>query len=187
MMRPAALFITSLLLTFCARVQAQDAEIQKQPGYVDLAEITIPDKAGKVTEVSLGPAILKLASQVSHREDEDLTETLSGIHSIQVKSFETDSVEAERILPIMDKFEVKLNQEKWQRLVRVKDGAERTTVSIKYEKDKVVGLFVMALESSGEVSFVNIIGEINLNSIGNLGVDLDIPALDSLKKSAEGK
>ena len=38
----------------------------------------------------------------------------------------------------------------------------------------------MAIDGSGEAVFVNIVGDINLETIGKLGAKFDIPALDQI-------
>ncbi len=161
---------------------AQDDDLKGYPGYVDLDEIEIPEKAGEITEVNLGPALLKLMSMTDDDDDDDLSNTLSGIKGIQVKSFEIDPLEAEAIIPVMDRIEKKLNRDGWKRLVLVKGKGERVVVSIKPDGDKAVGFLVMTLESSGEASFVNIVGTIDLKSLSDLDIDLDESTLDSLKK-----
>lgn len=176
-------FILIAILAFFISVQAQKIDLKRQPGYVDLEKIKIPNKAGKTTEISLGPALLKIATHAAQNGDKKLTETLSELFSIQVKSFEIDSAEAEKIRPIMDQIEEKLNNEKWQRLIRVKEEDELTNISIKYDKDRAVGLMIMSVAPGREATFINIVGKIDLNKLGNLTKNLDIPALDSLQKS----
>ncbi|MFQ6104977.1 MAG: DUF4252 domain-containing protein [Candidatus Glassbacteria bacterium] len=176
-----------LFMIFCFNAVAQEKDLKKYPGYINLEEIKIPEKAGEVTEVTLGPALLKIAAMADDNEDEDLDEVLAGLHGIQVKSFEITSDEATTILPIMDRIEAKLNREGWERLVQVKGEDERVVVSIKLDEEKVAGLFVMSLEPGVEAAFVNVIGEINLNTLENLDIDLDDSTLDSLKKSLEKK
>jgi hypothetical protein len=174
------------LVPFVA-AEAQETDLKQYSGYVNLEEIKIPEKAGEVTEITLGPALLKLAAKTSEEGDENLTKALGGILGIQVKTFEIDSAEAESIQPIMDKIEANLNRDGWERLIQVKGKNERTVVSIKYDNDKTAGLFIMSVEPGDEASFVNIVGSIDLNTIGNLGIDLDDSTLDSLKDTLEGK
>ncbi len=174
-----------LIFVLCVGVQAQNIDLKKQPGYIDLSKIKIPGKAGKVTEISIGPALLKLAAGISESSDEKLSKSLSGIFSIQVKSFEVDSEEAEKIRPVMAEIEKKLNRENWERLVRVKEEDELTIVSIKHDKGKVVGLLVMSLKPGDEASFVNVVGNIDLKNIGKIGMGLNDSALDSLQKALE--
>lgn len=166
---------------------AQDEDFKKHAGYVDLSAITIPDKAGKITEVFLGPALLKIAAMAEEGEDKDIAEVLSGIHGIQVKTFEVEPKEAEVIIPIIDRIEKRLKGEGWERLVLVKEEDERVVVSLKSDGKKAVGLLVMAFDPNEEAAFVNIVGTIDFKSLESLDINLDDSVLDSLKSHMEKK
>jgi hypothetical protein len=176
------LFISISILVFCAVLKAQDPDIRKMPGFVNLEEIQIPGNAGEVTEISLGPPLLRIARTAHTNGDEHLSESLEGIFSIQVKSFDVDSFQAIQVRPIMDKIEKQLAKEKWERLVRVKKAHEMTNVSIKYDKGKAVGMLIMSLNPGNEASFVNIVGNIDLAQLGELSdFGVDTSPLDSLE------
>ena len=102
--------------------------------------------------------------------------------AIRVKSYESDDLDLETLQPIIAKIEAKLENEDWEQIVRVREGDERTTVSVKYDEKDVLGLFVMAIEPGDEVAFVNIVGRFNLNDLDNFDIDLDDAALDSLRE-----
>jgi len=175
-----------LLLVFSFTALAQAIDLKKYPGYIDFDQIVIPDKASKVTEITLGPALLKLAAMADNG-DEDLSTTLENLHGIQVKSFDINTEQAAKLQPVMDKIEAKLNKEGWERLIQVKGEDERVVVSVKYNDDKMVGLLVMSVESGDEASFVNVVGSIDLSDLENLNLDLDQSAIDSLKKNIKEK
>ncbi len=177
------LFISFFILFFCITLKAQDPDIKKMPGFVNLEEIEIPGNAGEVTEISLGPPLLRIARTAHSNGDKHLSESLEGLFSIQVKSFDVDSFQAIQVRPIMDKIEKRLAKDKWERLVRVKKAHEMTNVSIKYDKGKAVGILIMSLNPGNEASFVNIVGNIDLNQLGNLSnFGVDTSPLDSLEE-----
>jgi hypothetical protein len=172
-------------MIFVLTAYAQDEDLKKYPGYVNFEDIKIPDKAGEVTEILLGPALIKIAAMAEKEKDDDLSSALAGIHGIQVKSFDIEPSETAAIIPIMDKIEKELNRKGWERLVLVKEEDERVVVSLKTDDKQAIGLLVMALDEMGEVAFVNIVGSIDLNTLGNLDIDLDDSVMDSLKKHME--
>jgi hypothetical protein len=49
------------------------------------------------------------------------------------------------------------------------------------------GLVVLALDKPGEAAFVNIVGDINLETIGKLTNRFNIPALDKVDERDEHK
>lgn len=171
-----------MLLLFCMGVQAQKVNITKHPGYIDLEDIKIPDSAEEITDINLGPALLALARLGGEDEDEDISKGLAGILSIRVKSYEVGYDDAGKIRPVMDRLEKKLEAEEWERLVRSKSRDELTNISMKIVEGKIVGFFLMSIEPGEGVTFVNVVGgNIDLESIKNLGMGLNDSALDSLK------
>jgi hypothetical protein len=182
-MKKEILFIAALILlvAFCMNSPAQEIDIEKHSGYINLDNIPVPKSAGKVTDVNIGPGLLKIASTAS-QEDEDLGKVLSGIFSIRVISFEVDSSGTDELLPYIEKIEKKLKAEQWENVVKVRDGEERTRVCMKITDGKAVGLFVMSIEPGDEVTFINIVGgNLDLAKIGSLGLGVEGSALDSLK------
>jgi hypothetical protein len=166
-------------------IYAQDSELSRHPGFIDLSEIEVPDDDRKVTEISLGAPLLKLALSVNDNGDEDLDEAISGLFSIQVKSFEIHEDETKKYRSIIDKIEKKLQKENWQSLVRVKEGDEASHISIKHDKNKAVGLLIMTIDPEDEGTFVNIVGGINLKHLNNLNLGIDEDTLEELEKEIE--
>ena len=176
-----------LIILLCMGAYAQEIEIRKHPGYVDLDEIKIPEAAVEITDIDLGPALIALM-QLGRDEDEDddFSKGLSGLLSIRVKSFEIEFDEARRLRRMMEKFDEKLNLKEWTPLIRTKSRDELTNISMKIDKGKIVGFFLMSLDRDEGVSFVNIVGgNVDLESIKNFGLGLSDSALDSLEESLE--
>ena len=172
-----------LLLIICFGVQAQDVDFTKLPGYVDLEKIKIPDRAGEFTDISIGPALLKI---VRGEDDWDREKSVSGIVSIRVKSFEVGYDEAATIRPIMDEIEEKLKKEDWELLIRVKDDDEAVNVSMKMENDKAVGLLIMGFDPGDDVVFVNIVGrDLSLRNLGNIHLGSKCSAFAHLLRKLE--
>ena len=185
-MKPVILIVT-MMLCLSFPLMAQDIELSMHPGYIDLDQIQIPDNAADVTEVDIGPGLINMIRQFSG-ENEEVKKKMEGFFSIRVKSFDIDEKSTEAIRPIINDIEKKLKKEKWEKLVRVKEGEEVTNVSIKYsDKGKMQGLLVMSLEPNVEASFVNIVGSIDFDMLGDLGVDIDASAMDSLKQTIKNK
>jgi hypothetical protein len=182
-MRKASCFllIASFLL-ICSVALAGDVDVKTLPGYVDLEHIKIPGDAGKIVEISLGPGLLRIAEKTSDNGDVELTETLSDLQFIQVKSFEIDAADEKEIRKIIRKIEDQLKDEDWERLVKVKDEDEFVIVSIKQDDDeRVLGLLVMAVESDGEAVFANIVGKFDLEQLGELDELIELDTWDIIE------
>lgn len=165
-------FLCAMLFVFCLCVKAQDVDVTKLPGYIDLEKIEIPDKAGELMDVSIGPALLKIV-QGDDSWEKDSDGFLGGIVSVRIKSFEVGHDAFEKVRPIMDEIEKKLKRENWEMLVRVKDDDQTVNVSMKLEGEKIVGILVMAVDPGDDVMFVNVVGsDIRLDRIGRMGLGL---------------
>jgi len=175
--------IFTMLLTLFfiwVNVYSQEVDITKHPGYIDLEKIEIPESAGEITDISLGPAMLRMFK--SFGDDEKMSGEMNGLLSIRVKSFEINSELTKKIEPIINEIQAKLEKDKWEQLVRVKDRDERTIISMKYDKEKPVGLLIMSYKPYHEVTFANIVGYIDIEEIARMGLGFRDSMLDSLEE-----
>ena len=161
-----------------AVLHAEDTDYKNHPGYIDLDKIEIPKTSESVTMIDLGPDILRIISKSDKAEADS-----SRIIAIHVRSFKTDAISMEKLEPAIDRIEEKIRKENWKQIIQVKEKDERTTVSLKYDEDRIQGLLVMSVEPDSEVTFVNIVGDFSLEDLGDLDVDIDDDTLDSLKES----
>ncbi len=174
------IFAVLLIILFAGmNVNAQEIDITKHPGYIDLEKIKIPDSAGEITDICLGPALLRMFK--SFDDDDEVASKINGLLSIRVKSFKLNEEVSKQIEPLIDDIQAKLEKEKWEQLVRVKDRDERTIISMKYEKNKPVGLLIMSYKPNNEVTFANIVGHIDIEEISKLGLGFSNSMLDSLE------
>ena len=178
------LSIVMMALLLCAGlVTAQEVNLEKHPGYIDLESIRIPSEAITLTDIDLGPALLRLAGMMSEDENDELQKSLASLLSIRVKSFEIDEANIEGVLRAMDRIEKRLADEAWERLVFIRNGEERTNISLRLEDDKIVGFVLMSVDDE-EVTFINVVGgNIDMDTIKEMGSNFDFE--DRLVKSIE--
>jgi hypothetical protein len=197
--------MTAALLTLgmFSWVKAQVDEIRNEPGYVDLEWVSIPPGAKKVTDVRLGPRLIHMVEKAEERrratelhqrvfkdrqqQMEKAQEELERrLVSLQVKAFGVDSATALKIKPVMIRIEKNLDRERWTPVIRLKQDVRVTNVSVKFGDDrKIEGIFIMSLDPDSGASFVNLIGDVDLDRLRNIRIDMDINAMDSLRQAAE--
>ena len=183
-MRRFIYFGVFALLLLAVSAAAQDRQLTKHPGYIDLEDIRIPDDAEDITEIDLGQGLLRLMTLFAEDDDDvkEMEDEFAKLFSIRVKSFALyhaeDIIEMRRI---MEKKEKELDKNQWERLVRTKSKNEISIISIKVIKNRTVGLFIMSLDEEGSVSFVNIVGGVNLATLTELGVGLSDSTLKALE------
>ncbi|MCF6269938.1 MAG: DUF4252 domain-containing protein [Melioribacteraceae bacterium] len=77
----------------------------------------------------------------------------------------------------------KLMNTGWDRIVKTRSRDEVVNVFIlTSNEENIDGLVVTTVEKGGEAAFINIVGNINLETIGELSDKFDIPSISDLNK-----
>jgi len=183
--RYSLVFIFVLILSIAASAQE---DYSKYPGYVDLSDIeTFKDSEATVEVFITKPLLSLVAAATSSSEDPSFSNLLKNLALIRVETFNVQEKETEKVKKIIQKVSKKLTKEKWSRIVKVKEKDELVEIYIKPNKEKIAGLLVMSLEPDNEAVFVNIVGTIDMDQLGKLSRKFDIPQLDSLGTTKQGK
>lgn len=170
-----ALFLLGSLLT------AQDKDYSGEPGYLDFGGFEEFNDRETVTEVVIEENLLRMVSKLAGKDDPELKELLSGLKLIRVNTFGLTDDDGKTLENRIEKLNKNLMNKKWDRIVRTKDRGELANVYIKSDsKDNIIGLVVMALDPNGEAAFVNIVGKIDLETIGRLSDKFEIPSLEKV-------
>ena len=173
--------ISVILLLFTSLISAQKKDYSDEPGYVNFGNLTNFETEDMVTEVILEDHLLKMVAKITKNEDADLSSLIDGLKLIKVNAFEVNSKNENELVDRVQKVDDDLMGEGWDRIVKSRSKEESAYVYIKTDmSDNIYGLVVMAVDKGGEAVFVNIVGDINLETIGKLGSKFDIPALDKI-------
>ena len=174
-MRTVIVLMTLTLLPATATAaRGQDVKI---PANVE----KLAAKAKETVNVTVDGALLQLAGKFlsSNDPDQKKIKTLIGnLKGIYVRSFEFAN-EGEYSAADVDSLRSQLRSPEWSKMVTVssKKGGDNVDVFFKMEKDKIAGLVVIAAEPK-ELTFVNIVGPIDLDQLSSLGGQFGIPKVD---------
>ena len=129
----------------------------------------LADKATETVDVSADAAMLKQAAGFLNKgsDTEKMHRLLDGITGIYVKSFEFDAPNAytESDVEIIRK---QVSGPGWSRVVSVREKRELTEIYFWRERDTSGGMVVISAEAN-ELTVVNIVGRVDLASLGALG------------------
>jgi hypothetical protein len=184
-MKTVVKILMFFVIAFSLSVFAQDKEnYSNEPGYVDFGNLTSFMKSDKVTEVNIESYLLKMVSNLTEKNDPELSQMLKGLKLIKVYSFDANANNSEQLMNKIDKIDNSLINKNWDRIVKVRSPKENTNVYIKTTSDQktIVGLVVTSLEKDGESAFINIVGNIDMDALGRLGDKFDIPSLENIHK-----
>ena len=177
-----------LVSIFLMSAFAQKKDYSSEPGYIDFGDLSVLESSEMVTEVIIEEHLLKMVSKMAQNEDDELASLIGGLKLIKVNAFEVSSTTADDIMKRIDDIDRALMSKNWDRIVKTKSRDESANVYIRTSDDElIVGLVVTAYEKNGDAAFVNIVGDINLETIGRLSQKFDIPSLDAVKSEMESE
>jgi hypothetical protein len=172
--------ILLILLSIPFFAFSQEEDYKKYPGYVDLSDIEQFKESESTVEVFITKPLLSLVAAASSEEDPPLYKLLKGLALIRVENFSVEAKDLKDIKTIMEKVANKLTKDKWSKIVRVREPQEQTEIFIKNEDKQVAGILIMSLDLDKDATFVNIVGNIDMDALGKLSRKFHIPKLDSL-------
>lgn len=185
-MKTITKYLTVLLFLFALSLTAQQKDFTKEPGYVDFGELAEFETGEAVTEVYIDETLLQMVAKMTKEKEPEMADLLNGLKLVKVNSYEISDENETEILNRMESIAQKLNGTKWQRMVKRKAKDETVYVFVRTgNTEKFTGLVVLAFDKPGEAAFINIVGDIDLASIGKLSNKFDIPALNKMNETEE--
>ena len=166
-----------LLLAILVPTAALAQGARLQLGHLD----KLADKAEETVDVTIDAAMLKESAGFLAGKGSDIAkvhQVLQGITGIYVKSFEFNAPNAytEADVEVVRK---QLAGRGWSRIVGIREKGELTEIYLWKEGDTNGGLAMISAERN-ELTVVNIIGRVDLASLGALGPM--IPNLGAMRK-----
>ena len=170
-----------LLLLFCSSLIAQSTDVTKEPGYVNFGNLTEFENSTGVTEVILDEDLLSVLAEISTEDDPNVMEILNGLKLVRANIFEVTESNKSELKAKVNSIDSKLMSANWKRIVKTRSDDEIANIYIKQNSNKqIVGLVVTSVGDDDEAAFVNIVGIIDLATIGKLGKQFNIPHLDGV-------
>jgi hypothetical protein len=153
----------------------------------------LADKASEVVDVTLDGPMLKLASRFLSKDDPDEVKVktlVNGLKGIYVKVFEFEKEGAYDPAEV-EQLRSQLRAPGWSRMLGSvsKKSGENAEIFMKLDGDRVGGIVILATEPK-ELSIINIVGNIDLEQLSELGGHFGIPEVSvsrDKKKPAAGK
>ena len=178
--------IAAIIVIFTLNLFAQTGDVTKEPGYVDFGDLTQFEKSTAVTEVILDEDLLSTLAEISTDEDPNVMEILKGLKLVKANVFEVNEDNQAGLEARVNNIDSRLINSNWKRIVRTRSNDEIANIYIKRNNNKeIVGLTVTTVQKNDEAAFVNIVGKINLASIGRIGKQFNIPHLNDVNHNKE--
>jgi|GEM_PF-501411 len=201
-MKPIKLFFVLFFALSLSILAQQKEDYSKYPGYFDYKEFAPLKNAEPTTEVYLEEPLLKMAAGVVHEKKGDVGNMIGGLKLVRVNEFKIEKSDIPSMENAIESMDKTLQSKNWDRIIRTKTTGNFTNVYVKKgANDEYLGLTLVSLDkkmgahnagdndnskesvdNSGKVTFVNIVGKIDLSTLGNLSEQLNIPEIDKAKK-----
>jgi hypothetical protein len=184
-MNPSRAFALPLIVLAVSVSIAASAEtpVAALPGYVDGAVFRgFVDDSKDVVEINLDGAILRaLANSGGGDHDaapaKNLFAKMKAIHAV----IGTVKGRPEAALALVQATDQKLAANGWQRVTRISDATSKLSVLTHTVADKVDGLVVLIFDTGdNQLVFANLVGEIDVTQLGEIGKKLSVPGLDQV-------
>jgi len=185
-------FIFLMALSVCLFSQSKE-DYSKYPGYFNYNDFAQLKNAESITEVYLEEPLLKMVANLAQDKKEGLGDALGGLKLVRVNEFKIPKTELTNMETAVESMDNNLQSKGWDRIIKTNTRGNYTNVYIKKGADnEFVGLTIVSLErsfkggensdDSGKTTFVNIVGKIDLSTIGKLSEQLHVPGLEKAKK-----
>jgi hypothetical protein len=170
--------------------QNQDAPTRDAAIPPDIEKLSA--RAKETVEVTMDGPMLRWASKFLSAKDPDEQKAaalVANLKGIYVRSFEFDKDGAYSPTEV-ETLRSQFRSPGWSRVVGVRSQQDGDNVDIffKLENDKMAGIVIIAAEPR-EITFVNIVGPLEVDQLADLGGEFGIPKLDqkSLSKAHRGE
>ncbi|MDD9889439.1 MAG: DUF4252 domain-containing protein [Gammaproteobacteria bacterium] len=175
------LMLPVLLLGFMPLANGQDSDSLDHPGYVDFSVLTAIANIEPTVEVSLKAPLLNMVTNLIRSEDEEAADFISKLLRVTVNVFESSAIDVGEISSSMNEIAENLDDQGWDRVVRVREDPEHVDIYFRLSEDASViyGIAIMVAEP-GDTVLVNIVGDISTDDIAALGRRFDIDELVDL-------
>ena len=145
----------------------------------------LEEKASEVVDVTLDAKMLRLASKFLNDDPDErmARDMVQGLEAIYVRSYEFDR-EGEYDRSVVDRVRAQIGPN-WQKIVNVRSKLkENVEVYTQSSGDKITGLVVISAEPR-ELTFVQIVGPVDLDRLSDLEGHMGIPHV--LKNGKDSK
>ncbi|MCY4357982.1 MAG: DUF4252 domain-containing protein [Gammaproteobacteria bacterium] len=157
---------------------AADNQMQTHPGFVDFSTLTAQVESEPTVEISLKAPLLAIITNLIRSEDEMAADFVSRLINVRVNVFQSNALDVDNISTSMSEIASDLDNQGWDRVVRVREDDEYVDIYLRLSKDAelIHGIAVM-VASDEETVMINIVGDISGNDIAALGRRFDIDEL----------
>lgn len=159
------------------------------PGFFDAGQFTSAQN-GKFVEVNLSPALLKFAAKIAAFKEPEAAALLGNLSHVRVNVVGLDDKNRADTVERITAIRRQLTKQGWTQMVTVREKADGANVDVHMKlnaNDAIDGLVVTVIGDNNEAVFVNIVGNITAEQLGEIAERFDIDPLRKVHAKLEHK
>jgi hypothetical protein len=148
------------------------SQASAQSGYYPIEEMGIFAPGDLEVDVDLSGAMLQVAAGAMENQDESLAKLVANLERVRVQVGVPSTVDAAAVAQKMADAHATLGGAGWQKILSVEEGSEQVYLYAIESAGNIAGLTALANEGGEEVVVVNIVGDIDPQTLGRLLANL---------------
>ena len=156
------------------------AQASAQSGYYPIEEMGIFADGDLEVDVDLSGAMLRVAAGAMEDQDAGIAELVANLERVRVQVGAPSGVDAATVAQTMAAAQATLQGAGWQKILSVEENDEQVYLYALESAGNISGLTVFVNEGGEEVVIVNIVGDINPETLGRLIANMDDFDLDEI-------
>jgi hypothetical protein len=144
-----------------------------QSGFYPIEEMGIFAPGDLEVDVDLSGAMLQVAAAAMENQDASIVELVANLERVRVQVGTPSTVDAAAVAQKMADAHTALSGAGWQKIVSVEEGSEKVYLYAIESAGNIAGLTALVNEGGEEVVVVNIVGDIDPQTLGRLLANLD--------------
>lgn len=167
-------------IPFCLFAQKKD--YSEYPGNARFQELKNLKSYGRVTEINLDENIFRMIDYENMEDGRELKKLLRPIKGIILYTIDDiKKAKADSLRFSFRMIDSALTHSGWNKLIETDEEREQTSVFVRYsDSHQVIGLAITSLSGYRQryrANLVNIMGDIDMSTIGKVGRKFKLPAL----------
>ena len=156
-----------------------------QSGYFPIEDLGLFSEGDLEVDVDLSGAMLRVAAGAMENQDESLAELVANLERVRLQVGASINVDAETASRKIADVCSTLEGSGWQKILSVEEGAEQVYLFAIESAGNIAGLTALVNEGGEEIVVVNIVGDIEPETLGRLLAKMEDLDLDELMSAVE--
>ena len=156
-----------------------DKAVEEEPGFFDFAGLNLFEQQDLDMHISVKGPLLALVAAASREAEPDLSDALDQLKGVEVRVYNLSEKRRPKARDLLDDIADSLRKQGWKSAITVQVQRDHGYAFLRYVKKKPIGLAAMYITDENQAVFVNIVGTMDMATIGRLArrFDLDLLAV----------